>query len=153
MIKDITYYYNEAQQKGIDLDKEAYYSMYNPMTGEYKEWTEVSNHREYLQKCYAIAIQVPIEILRKEFNNITITKDYGALENLRKKVFSLIKEMEKEDLNFKMGFTPITDIRRQLSYLFEDTFPTISFDVPSDNPKRKQLKQQKTKKYLADLFV
>ena len=56
MIKDITYYYNEAQQKGIDLDKEAYYSMYNPMTGEYKEWIEVSNHREYLQKCYAIAI-------------------------------------------------------------------------------------------------
>ena len=116
------------------------------MTGEYKEWTEVSNHREYLQKCYAIAIQVPIEILRKEFNNITIAKDDGALENLRKKVFSLIKEMEKEDLNFKMGFTPITDIRRQLSYLFDDTFPTISFDVPSDNPKRKQLKQQKNKK-------
>ena len=153
MIKDITYYYNEAQQKGIDLDNEAYYSMYNPMTGEYKEWTEVSNHREYLQKCYAIAIQVPIEILRKEFNNITIAKDDGALENLRKKVFSLIKEMEKEDLNFKMGFTPITDIRRQLNYLFDDTFPTISFDVPSDNPKRKQLKQQKTKKYLSDLFV
>lgn len=153
MIKDITYYYNEAQQKGIDLDEEAYYSMYNPMTGEYKEWTEVSNHREYLQKCYAIAIQVPIEILRKEFNNITIAKDDGALENLRKKVFSLIKEMEKEDLNFKMGFTPITDIRRQLNYLFDDTFPTISFDVPSDNPKRKQLKQQKTKKYLSDLFA
>lgn len=153
MIKDITYYYNEAQQKGIDLDQEAYYSMYNPMTGEYKEWTEVSNHREYLQKCYAIAIQVPIEILRKEFNNITIAKDDGALENLRKKVFSLIKEMEKEDLNFKMGFTPITDIRRQLNYLFDDTFPTISFDVPSDNPKRKQLKQQKTKKYLSDLFA
>lgn len=153
MIKDITYYYNEAQQKGIDLDNEAYYSMYNPMTGEYKEWTEVSNHREYLQKCYAIAIQVPIEILRKEFNNITIAKDDGALENLRKKVFSLIKEMEKEDLNFKMGFTPITDIRRQLNYLFDDTFPTISFDVPSDNPKRKQLKQQKTKKYLSDLFA
>lgn len=153
MIKDINYYYEDAEANGIDLDERAKFFMYNPMTGEYKEWSEISTHREYLQKCYRIASTVMIDKLRIELNHIIVRKDDDELLLFRKKIFLLLKDMEKGDLNFKMGFTPITDVRRQLYYLFEDTFPKISYCGIVHKPIKKKQKRQKTKKYLADLFV
>lgn len=153
MIKDINYYYEEAEANEIDLDKKAQFLMFNPMTEEYKEWSEISTHREYLQKCYRIASTVMIDKLRMEFHHIIAKKDYTELLTFRKKIFFLLKDMENKDLNFKMGFTPITDIRRQLYYLFEDTFPKISYYGTVKKTVKRKPMRQKAKKYLADLFV
>jgi len=118
MLHDVNYYYQKARESGIaDLNCRVNACLRNPFTKEIKSWPEVANYYQYIDKCYQIASEVPVEELRKEFY---AAKHHSkkALEKIHLKVIDSLNDLNDRDVNHMMGYTPISHVREQLLELY-----------------------------------
>lgn len=122
MLYELSYYYQKSRESGIsDLNAKGCFAIYNLITGERKCWPEVRNHYEYIDKCYAIASEVPIEKLKEKFFSSRFNEE--ALNKLQLEVMEERDALVKKDLfYYGCGYTPICHMLVQLNDLQKDIF-------------------------------
>lgn len=124
MLYELSYYYQKSRESGIsDLNAKGCFAIYNLITGERKCWPEVRNHYEYIDKCYAIASEVPIEKLKEKFFSSRFNEE--ALNKLWLEVLDERHALTEKDLNCAMGYTPISHMQEQLHDLLNDILRAI----------------------------
>lgn len=124
MLYELSYYYQKARESGItNMNAKNCYATYDQITGERKSWPEVRNYYEYIDKCYAIASEVPIEKLKEKFFSSRFNEE--ALNKLRLEVLDERHALTEKDLNCAMGYTPISHMQEQLHDLLNDILRAI----------------------------
>lgn len=122
MLYELSYYYQKARESGItNLNAKNCYATYDQITGEHMCWPEVRNHYEYIDKCYAIASEVPIEKLKEKFFSSRFNEE--ALNKLWLEVLDERHALTKKYLfYYGCGYTPICHMLVQLNDLQKDIF-------------------------------
>lgn len=118
MLHEIEYYYQKSRESGIaSMACPINTYLRNPISGKVQHWPDVHNYYEYINKCYSIAQEFPVEELWKEYHEAR-TQSKSALEKVHIKVIDALNELNEKDLNHLMGYTPISHVREQLIYLY-----------------------------------
>lgn len=125
MLHEINYYYQKSRESGIsDLNCRIYACISNPITGKTKYWPEVKNYYDYIRKCYTIAQEVPVEDLRRKYMMVRFSGKESLSEVLQE-VRTALDILNEKDLNYMMGYTPISHVREQLNELESEIFTAI----------------------------
>ena len=118
MLHKIEYYYQKSLDSGIvSMNCQINTYLRNPISGEVKHWPDVHNYQEYINKCYFIAQQFPVDELDQEYRKAK-TQNKRELENVLYKVVDALNLLNEKDLNHCMGYTPISHVREQLIALY-----------------------------------
>ena len=119
MLREIEYYYQKSRDSGIaSMSCSINTYLRNPISGKVQHWPDVQNYYEYINKCYSIAKEFPVDELYQEYQN---ARHLGKkeLEKVLYRVISVLNLLNEKDLNHCMGYTPISHVREQLLSLYD----------------------------------
>lgn len=119
MLHDIEYYYQKSRDSGIaSMACPINTYLRNPVSGKVQHWPDVHNYYEYINKCYSIAKEFPVDELCREYQKAR-HQSKKDLERVLYKVIDALNLLNEKDLNHCMGYTPISHVREQLIFLYD----------------------------------